>query len=171
MVFGGSWGSTLALFYAQTHPEAVGCLVLRGIFTGRKLEFEWSFSTSGVAMLFPDAHETLVNHIPAEERTGSLEEDLPRAYYKRFASSDREVRLAAGKVWNLYELKCSKVDVPASDLEKVDDDEWSLAHGFLESHYFLNGLFMEDGHLLKKENVDKMRKIPGIPLPSALTPA
>ncbi|SMR64307.1 unnamed protein product [Zymoseptoria tritici ST99CH_3D1] len=161
MVFGGSWGSTLALLYAQTHPEAVGSLVLRGIFLGRKIEFDWSFGRSGVAMLYPDAHEKLISHIPEEERKGKLAEDLPRAYFSRFTSSEVSVRRAAGKVWNAYELRLSKVDVPASDLEKVEDDDWSLSHGIMESHYFMNGLFVRDGQLLEKENVDRMREIPG----------
>jgi proline iminopeptidase len=139
----------------------VGSLVLRGIFLGRKIEFDWSFGKSGVAMLFPDAHEALVNHIPAEERPGSLTEDLPRAYFNRFTSNDVETRRAAGRVWNAYELQLSKVDVPASDLQQVDDDDWSLAHGMMESHYFLNGLFVRDGQLLETESIDRMRDIPG----------
>lgn len=151
-------GSTLALIYAQTHPEAVGSLVLRGIFTGRKVEFEWSFGPSGVSMLYPDAFAKLLGHIPAEELSAS---DLPSAYRKRLLSDDAEVRRTAGKIWNEYELSISKVNVPASDLEKANDDEWNLSHALMETHYFINGLFIEEGQLLSKGCVDKMRHIPG----------
>lgn len=153
-------GSTLALLYAQIHPEAVGSLVLRGIFAGRKIEFDWSFGPSGLAMLYPDAFARLVAHIPANELSGAPE-DLPAAYRKRLLSDDAEVRRTAGKIWNEHELLISKVNVPASDLEKANDEDWSLSHAIMESHYFINNLFIEEGQLLSKESIGKMRHIPG----------
>lgn len=110
-------------------------------------------------MLYPDAFAKLSSHIPAEEisRAGNL----PLAYYRRLQSSDAEVRREAARTWNEYELNISKVKVPASDLEMLDNDDWSLSHAVMETHYFINNLFVEEGQLLRKENVDKMRHIPG----------
>lgn len=152
-------GSTLALLYAQTHPEAVGSLILRGIFAGRKEEFDWSFGPSGLAMLYPDAFVKLLAHIPSEER--STPEDLPLAYRKRLRSDDIDIRRMAAKIWNEHELRISKVNVLASDLEKVNDYNWSLSHAMMETHYFINNLFIEQGQLLKKESIDRIRHIPG----------
>lgn len=110
-------------------------------------------------MLYPDAFAKLSAHISAEEPSAAG--DLPRAYYQRLQSSDANVRREAAKAWNEYELNISKVNVPASDLEKLEDDDWSLSHAVMETHYFINGLFVEEGQLLRKENVDRMRHIPG----------
>lgn len=110
-------------------------------------------------MLYPDAFARLLGHIPAEEL--STPEDLPIAYRERLLSEDFEVRRTAARVWNQYELQISKVNAPASDLEKAYDDNWSLSHATMESHYFTNNLFIKEGQLLWKNSVDKMRHIPG----------
>src|SRR5262249_46154329 len=97
IVFGGSWGSTLSLIYAETHPEAVLGLILRGIFLCRKQEIEW-FYQEGASRVFPDAWEKYLEPIPPEERG-----DLVKAYYKRLTSPDRKVRLEAARAWSIWE--------------------------------------------------------------------
>jgi proline iminopeptidase len=130
---------------------------MRGIFLGRKSELDWNYlPNAGHAMFYPEAYESLVNHLPEEERV-----DLPVAYYKRLMSSDPEARTAAARSWNSYEIHASKVDPVPEDLMKLDDDNYNLAHATLECHYFINGIFLEEGQLLKKKNIDKMRHIPG----------
>lgn len=110
-------------------------------------------------MLYPDAFAKLLAHIPSEEL--SAPEDLPLAYRKRLLSDDGEVRRTAAKIWNEHELHISKVNVSASDLEQLNDEDWSLSHATMETHYFVNNLFIEEGQLLKQENIDWIRHIPG----------
>lgn len=95
MVFGGSWGSTLSLLYAQTHPEAVGSLVVRGIFTVRESEVQWTRTAGGAGTLFPEAHEEFMNFLPPAER-----KDPWPAYHKRLTSEDLETRLNASRAWS-----------------------------------------------------------------------
>lgn len=155
MVFGGSWGSTLALLYAQTHPEAVGSLVLRGIFTVRKSEVEWTRTAGGAGTLFPEAHEEFLGFLPEEER-----KDPWPSYYKRLTSEDLETRLSASRAWNKWELSISQL-VPDADVhEKLSDDIWCLQHARMEAHYENNGAFLEEGQLLKPENIEKIKHIP-----------
>jgi proline iminopeptidase len=153
LVFGGSWGSTLALAYAIKHPEVVTNLVLRGIFLLRKSEIDW-FYQAGCDMLYPDAFEDYVKPIPILER-----DDLVTAYYKRLTSQDAEVRLEAAKAWSVWEGRTSKL-IPNADLEaKMGQDEFALAFARIECHYFVHkGFFPEDGWILK--NIDRIRHIP-----------
>lgn len=155
MVFGGSWGSTLALLYAQTYPAAVGSLVLRGIFCGRKLETDYVNGAKGAAMLFPEQYDNYINYLPLEDR-----HDPFQGYHKLLSSPDHEVRRAAAKVYNSYEFSLSKVEPQPEDYTKLEDDDFSLAHGVLECHYFQNNIFLEDGELLRPENIDKIKHIP-----------
>lgn len=156
LVFGGSWGSTLSLAYAETHPDKVGSMILRGIFTVRKLELDYGFTPFGSAMLFPEGYEKLINYLPPEDRA-----DPAPAYAKLLSSEDPAVRGPAGKVWNEWEMSVSSVEPDMKAVgEKLEDDDWSLQHGRLEAHYFINGAFLEEGQLLKEENVKKIRHIP-----------
>lgn len=156
LVFGGSWGSTLALLYVQTYPEAVGSMVLRGVFTGRKMEFDYPFTPYGAAMLCPEAYERLIGCFPAEDRG-----NLPAGYMKLFRSTDEKVRREAARIWCLWEPTISRVDPAASDPDELEEGDMdNLAHGMVECHYFMNGLFLEEGELLRKENNDKIRHIP-----------
>lgn len=155
MVFGGSWGSTLALLYAQTHPEAVASLVLRGIFTIRKSELDW-FYKDGASHIFPEYHEAFIEYLPEEDRNDPIS-----AYYKLLISDDYAIRLAAAKAWSGYELATSTLLVNEKNLKKVDDEVWALAHSRIEAHYFKHGAWLEEGQLFKKENIDKIRHIPG----------
>jgi proline iminopeptidase len=153
-VFGGSWGSTLALAYAETHPEVVTGLVLRGIFLLRDSEIDW-FYQGGADMLFPDAWQDYLAPIPPEERG-----DLVTAYYKRLTSDDMEVRLAAARAWSIWEGRTSKLIVSEEMVQKFDEPAFALAFARIECHYFIHrGFFGRDDHLL--HYASRLRDIPG----------
>jgi len=154
-VFGGSWGSTLALAYAEKHPNRVSELVLRGIFLLRKQEIDW-FYQRGASILYPDAWESYLAHIPEGERS-----DLLKAYYTRLTSPDAAVRLAAAKVWSGWEGATSKL-IPDADFSgHFEEDEFALAFARIECHYFTHkGFFETDDQLLR--DAHKIRHIPGV---------
>jgi proline iminopeptidase len=155
MVFGGSWGSTLALAYAETHPARVSELVLRGIFLLRDEEIRW-FYQEGASWIFPDAWEDYVGHVPPAERG-----DLLRAYYERLTSSDPEVQRAAAKVWSVWEGRTSCL-VPNPELiARTAGDDFSLAFARIEAHYFAHQGWLA-GERALLANVDKIRAIPGV---------
>ncbi len=154
-VFGGSWGSTLALAYAQTHPDKVTELVLRGIFMLRRWELEW-FYQKGCDALYPDAWETYLNAIPEAERG-----DLMSAYHRRLTSTDPKTRTDAARAWSVWEGATSFLWQDPSHIESSAEDEFALAFARIECHYFVNGGFFEhDDQLLR--NVDRIRKIPTV---------
>lgn len=154
-VFGGSWGSTLALAYAQTHPDKVSELVLRGIFMLRRHELEW-FYQAGCDMLYPDAWETYVNAIPEAERG-----DLMSAYHRRLTSDDRKTRTEAARAWSVWEGATSFLWQDSAHMESSGEDEFAVAFARIECHYFVNGGFFEhDDQLLR--NVDRIRHIPAV---------
>ena len=130
MVFGGSWGSTLSLAYAEEHPERVTELVLRGIFMLRRKELEF-FYQWGASMIFPDAWEPYEAHIPPAERG-----DMIAAYYKRLTSSVEAVRLAAAKQWTTWEMSTSFAKPNAEQIAKGDDPYYAAAFARIESHFF-----------------------------------
>jgi proline iminopeptidase len=153
-VFGGSWGSTLALAYAETHPERVTELVLRGIFMLRKKEIDW-FYQQGASEMFPDLWQGFLEPIPEDERG-----DLLHAYHRRLTSDDAAVRLRAAKAWSLWEGSTSML-IPSEQIAKVfGEDEMALAMARIECHYFVNGGFMRDNQLL--EEIDRIRHIPAV---------
>jgi len=154
-VFGGSWGSTLALAYAQTHPDRVTELVLRGIFMLRRWELEW-FYQKGCDALYPDAWESFLHAIPEAERG-----DLMSAYHRRLISTDSQVRLNAARAWSVWEGATSYLWQDTSHIESSAEDEFALAFARIECHYFVHGGFFEhDDQLLR--NVDRLRKIPAV---------
>ncbi|MFT3709479.1 MAG: prolyl aminopeptidase [Archangium sp.] len=156
-VFGGSWGSTLALAYAQTHPERCSEIVLRGIFLLRKWEIDW-FYQEGTSHLFPDAWEKYLAPIPPEERG-----DLVAAYYKRLTSPDAKVRSEAAKAWSMWEGRTSYLLPNESYLKHTGEDAFADAFARIECHYFVhNGWLKDDKALLATANLDRMRKIPGV---------
>ncbi|KAH7911526.1 Alpha/Beta hydrolase protein [Hygrophoropsis aurantiaca] len=174
-VFGGSWGSTLALTYAQTHPGRVKSLVLRGIFTLRKSELRF-FYQDGASHLFPEAWEEYIAPIPEEER-----HDMMQAYHSRLNSSDDKTRIIAAKAWSKWEMSTSRLRVSPEAVAEADKDDYAksasscllagaytkLAPSFsafarIENHYFVNEGFMRDGQLLEKQEIDKIRDIPTI---------
>jgi proline iminopeptidase len=155
LVFGGSWGSTLALAYAQTHPERVSALVLRGIFLCRRKEIRW-FYQEGASWLFPDVWEEYLKVIPEEERG-----DMVSAYYRRLTSEDERVRLEAARAWSVWEGSTSKLYFDYDSIERFAEPEFALAFARIECHYFMNDAFFEtDNYLI--ENVGKIRHIPAV---------
>lgn len=152
-VFGGSWGSTLALTYAATHPERVKSLTLRGIFLVRALELRW-FYQEGASFVFPDSWEGYLEPIPPEERG-----DLLSAYYRRLTSDDEALRLTAARAWSTWEASASRLFIDEALMQRCGEDSFALAFARIESHYFVNkGFFDKDGWLL--EQVDRFRHIP-----------
>ncbi|MFA5941251.1 MAG: prolyl aminopeptidase [Sinimarinibacterium sp.] len=154
VVFGGSWGSTLALAYAVTHPRHCKALVLRGIFLLREAEIHW-FYQEGASWIFPDAWEAYVKPIPEAERG-----DFVKAYYKRLTSPDSAVRREAAKAWSVWEGVTSKL-FPSGDMAaRFGEDHFAEAFARIECHYFINkGFFDRDDHLLA--HVHKIRQVPG----------
>lgn len=145
IVFGGSWGSTLALAYAVTHPERVAGLVLRGVFLLTRREIDW-FYQQGASEIFPDAFERYLAPIPPEERS-----DLLRAFHKRLTSEDRAVRIAAARAWSRWEGETISIGGPAALPGRFNEDRFVEAFARIECHYFVNnGFFEEDGWLLKQ---------------------
>jgi len=155
VVFGGSWGSTLALAYAETHPDRCKGLVLRGIFLLRRSELLW-FYQEGASHLFPDAWEKYLAPIPRSERG-----DLMRAYYKRLTSRSRTTRLEAARAWSIWEGSTSRL-LPDEDLiRRSGRARFAEAFARIECHYFVNhGFLKPDTQLL--DNVDRIRKIPAV---------
>lgn len=146
LVFGGSWGSTLALTYAITHPARVVGLVLRGIFLVRKKEIDW-FYQEGASYLFPDAWEKYLAPIPQAERG-----DLVSAYYLRLTHADPLVRTEAAKAWSIWEATTSHLYPDPVGVRRFEEsEERSLAFARIECHYFVNrAFFPEDGYLLRR---------------------
>ena len=152
-VFGGSWGSTLALAYAEAHPEQVTELVLRGIFLLRRWELEW-FYQQGCDALFPDAWEKYIEPIPSVERG-----DLISAYHRRLTHDDPAVRLAAARAWSIWEGSTSFLYQDAAHIESSGADEFAQAFARIECHYFVHGGFMRSDRQLL-EDIDRIRQIP-----------
>lgn len=157
LVFGGSWGSTLALAYAQSHPERCSALVLRGIFLLRKEEIDYFYQGPGSNFVFPDAWEQYLAPIPVEERG-----DLVKAYYKRLTSADAAVRAEACRAWSVWEGSTSKLYHDESLVESFGGPmAESLAR--IECHYFVNSGFMDaSNHLLAPARIARIRSIPSV---------
>ncbi|HWG11442.1 MAG TPA: prolyl aminopeptidase [Rhodanobacteraceae bacterium] len=154
-VFGGSWGSTLALAYAETHPQRVSELVLRGIFMLRRWELDW-FYQNGCDALFPDAWETYLAAIPQAEHG-----DLIGAYHRRLTDPDPAVRLAAAQAWSVWEASTSFLLQDPAYIAASAGDRFALAFARIENHYFVNrGFFECDGQLLR--DAPRLRDIPAV---------
>ena len=155
LVFGGSWGSTLALAYAETHPALVRALVLRGIFLLRRRELLW-FYQAGASEIFPDLWEDYLAPIPLRERG-----DMIAAYHKRLTSRNRTVRRRAARAWSVWEAGTSKLLTDPALVRRFGGSRFANAFARIEAHYFVNGgFFRRDDELLR--NVKKIRHIPGV---------
>ena len=152
-VFGGSWGSTLGLAYAQAHPSSVSELVLRGIFMLRPSEIRW-FYQEGASAIFPDAWEDYVAPIPPEER-----DDLVGAYHRRLTGDDHAVAMAAARAWSVWEGATSLLETDLDLVRQFGEDLFALALARIECHYFVNGGFFDNPDQLLRD-VDKIRHIP-----------
>jgi proline iminopeptidase len=153
-VFGGSWGSTLALAYAQTHPERVTELILRGIFTLRRWELLWYYQY-GASLLFPDKWERFVAPIPQAERG-----DMMAAYRKRLVGDDREKQIEAALAWSTWEGQTITLLPEPETSDKFGEDEFALAFARIENHYFVHAGWLEEGQLLR--DAHKLKDIPGV---------
>jgi proline iminopeptidase len=155
LVFGGSWGSTLALAYAETHPERVTELVLRGIFMLTPFELRW-FYQEGASALFPDRWEDYISVIPEHERG-----DLIRAFYARLTSPDRAIRVAAARAWSMWEAATSHLYIDEEHVQQWGDEDFAIAVARIECHYFVNkGFFEREDQLLR--DVERIRQIPAV---------
>ena len=155
LVFGGSWGSTLSLAYAQAHPGSVSEIVLRGIFLLRKEELHW-FYQDGASRIFPEAWSGFLEIIDEDKR-----DNLMSAYHKIFTSDDKQKRLIAAIAWSRWEAATSSLSYKPSLVEEFSDPEFALAFALIENHYFINkGWFKTENQLI--ENIDKIRSIPSV---------
>ena len=156
-VFGGSWGSTLALAYAQKHAARVTELVLRGIFLLRRSELEWFYQNAeGAAALFPDLWENYVAPIPPRERHAMM-----HAYYRRLTSPSARVRNAAARAWSVWEGATSFLRTSTDYVARFDDADYAAAFARIECHYFVNGGFLERDDQLLRE-IRRIRHIPAV---------
>ncbi len=154
-VFGGSWGSTLALAYAQTHGQAVSALVLRGIFLLRAQELHW-FYQYGAHAVFPDHWEKFIAPIAPDERDNLLE-----AYHRRLNSPDREIQLEAARAWSQWEARTVSLQADSARISAFGADAFATAFARIECHYFINkGFLTRNTQLL--DHVDRIRHIPGV---------
>lgn len=152
VLFGGSWGSTLSLVYAQAHPERVLGLVLRGIFLCRPRDIQW-FYQSGADRVFPDHWREFVGPIPGAER-----HDMVAAYHRRLTSDDPDTREAAAHAWSVWEGRCATLKPSRGVIDRYS--EHALAIARIENHYFINGCFMEDDQILA--DAERLAGLPGI---------
>jgi len=152
-LFGGSWGSTLALAYAQQHPDRVMGLILRGIFLCRKREIDWFLY--GMANIFPEAWRDFSEHIPVGQRN-----DLLTAYHRRLIDPDPDIHMPAATRWSVYEGRCSSL-LPSNEIvESFSDPVTALGIARIEAHYFVNDIFLNADDLLT--NVDRIRHLPAV---------
>lgn len=154
-VFGGSWGSTLALAYGQTYPKSCDSFLLRGIFLLREKELRW-FYQEGASFIFPDEWEKYENAIPVQERN-----DFISAYYKRLTGPDKNERLMAAKAWSQWEGSTSKLTQDPNAIESYGEDQFAEAFARIECHYFYNkGFFKDENQILN--NIHLIKNIPSV---------
>jgi len=153
LVFGGSWGSTLALAYAEAHPERVSEIVLRGIFLLRYAEIRWMYQ-HGASDIFPDCWEAYRDAIPPDER-----DDFLRAYHQRLTGSDQRAALLAARAWSVWEASTSFLYSNPDNIRRWGEDQFALAVARIECHYFVNrGFLRSETQLL--DDVQRIRHIP-----------
>ena len=154
-LFGGSWGSTLSLAYAQKQPQSISELILRGIFMLRKKELQW-FYQDGASRVFPEACEKFLEPISVEERN-----DLMSAYHKIFSSNDKDKKLEAAVAWSEWEGSTSTLSYAPEMISSFSEPQFALAFALIENHYFINNGFLEnENQLISKEAINKVRHIP-----------
>ncbi|WP_269931558.1 prolyl aminopeptidase [Aminobacter sp. HY435] len=153
-VFGGSWGSTLALAYAETHPDRVSELVLRGIYTVTRAELDW-FYQFGVSEMFPDKWERFVELIPEAERG-----DMMAAYRKRLVGDDRKAQVEAALAWSIWEGETITLLPDPDTSGKFGEDDFAVAFARIENHYFVHAGWLDEGQLIR--DAHKLHDIPGV---------
>ncbi|XP_060603013.1 probable proline iminopeptidase [Ruditapes philippinarum] len=154
VVFGGSWGSTMALIYAEAHPDRVKALIIRGIYTFRRRELAW-FYQDGASFVFPDAYEEFVKPIPETERY-----DIIGAFYRRLTGNDEKAKLDCGRAWGIWAIMTARLYIDQHALGQIEQnlESW-VQKATIECHYVVNSAFLKtDDQILS--NVDKIRHIP-----------
>ena len=154
VLFGGSWGSTLSLVYAETHNDRVMGLIVRGIFLTRQKEIDW-FYQEGASRVFPDYWQDFIKPIPENERDNLLE-----AYYKRLTGENEIAQMQAAKAWSIWEGRTATLKSNKNVIDHFGSTHTALSLARIESHYFMNDSFLEDNQILN--NVDKLQNIPGV---------
>lgn len=154
LVFGGSWGSTLSLAYAETHPERVSALILRGIFPATQGAVDW-FYKFGVSEIFPDKWDAFLAPIPEAEH-----DDLVAAYHRRLTGGDRATQLEAAKAWSIFEGETITLLPDPGLAAHFGSDDYAIAIARIENHYFQNGCWLEPGQLIR--DAEKLSGIPGV---------
>ena len=152
LVFGGSWGSTLALAYGESHPERCLALILRGVFLCRRAEIDWFLT--GIRRFFPEHWDAFSGHVPAAERG-----DLLAAYHRLLTDPDPAVHMPAARAWSRYEGACSTLKPSPETVAEFGRDQMALGLARIEAHYFMNDIFLPTNHLL--DNVGRVRPVPG----------
>ncbi len=153
VLFGGSWGSTLSLLYAQAYPENVSALILCGVFLCRQQDFDWLYR-DGANRIFPDYWDEFVRHVPESER-----KDLLAAYYARLTGGDELARMAAAKAWAAWEGNCAKLRPSVQTLAKFTKPHNAIALSRIETHYFMHKGFIAENQIL--QNMEKIADVPG----------
>ena len=154
VLFGGSWGSTLALVYAETYPHHVLSMILRGIFLCRREDIQW-FYQDGANRLFPDYWEAFISQLPVEER-----HEMVKHYYQRLTGHDEVARMAAAKAWSVWEGRCATLQPNPATVELFSNPHIALSIARIEAHYFVNDSFLTPNQILK--NTDQLKGIPGV---------
>ena len=155
LVFGGSWGSTLSLAYAQTYPDSVSELILRGIFMLRKKELDW-FYQDGASRVFPEAWEGFLKPISEKNH-----DNLMDAYYRIFKSNDDKAKMEAAIAWSRWEGSVSTLSHKPEMITSYSESKFALAFALIENHYFINKGFLEnENQLIETKSIDKIRHIP-----------
>ncbi len=152
LLFGGSWGSTLSLLYAEAHSESVSGLILRGVFLFRKQDAEW-FYQSGASRLFPDYWQDFIGALPESER-----DDVLGAYHRRLAGDNELVRMGAAKAWSLWEARCATLDPNPQVVSWFSSPHVALAMARIEAHYMVNKAFIEEDQICR--NAEKLAGLP-----------
>ena len=154
MVFGGSWGATLGLLYAEAYPQSVLGLIVRGVFLCRQKDLHWLYD-SGASRIFPDAWEDFMKPIPVSER-----DDVIAAFYKRLTGTDDLARMAAAKAWSRWEGRCATLRPSHTVMDHMADPHTAISLARIECHYFFNDGFIEENQIIN--NIESIKDIPGI---------
>lgn len=155
VLFGGSWGSTLALVYAETYPQRVLGMILRGIFLCRTEDLAWFYEAGGASRLFPDYWEAFVGHLPKDEQNNIL-----KNYYRHLTGKDEIARMSAAKAWSRWEGLCATLKPNAKVVDHFTDPHVAMSLARIEAHYFINQVFLSENQLLAHAN--RLVEIPGI---------
>lgn len=155
VLFGGSWGSTLSLVYAQTYPDRVAGLILRGIFLSRQHDMYWLFNGKGANYVYPDYWEDFTSAVKLNEHSNYID-----AYHAVLTGEDEVARMAAAKAWSAWEGRCSSLQLTQDAMQWTADPHTALSLARIECHYMVNNCFLAPNQIL--DNMDKIADIPGI---------